>query len=86
MPNNPAIPGLGSESRIGGATPLPDAATPEDHAESYYLAWLDALEAILDDRGLAEADLVRDMAETWRRAARATPHGTPILYEAGLSR
>ena len=67
----------------GGAT-LPDAATPEDHAEDYYLHWLDALEEMLTTKGLAGADLIREMAETWRRAALNTPHGTPILYEAGL--
>ncbi|WP_375175604.1 nitrile hydratase accessory protein [Pseudooceanicola sp.] len=72
-------------ARIGSAAPLPDAATPEDHAEDYYLTWLDTLEAVLTERGMAEAAVIREMAETWRRAARATPHGTPIRYEAGLT-
>ncbi|WP_136634553.1 nitrile hydratase accessory protein [Pseudooceanicola onchidii] len=71
--------------RVGGTAPLPDAATTADHAEVYYLAWLDALQAILGDKGLAEAALIGEMAEVWRRAALATPHGTPILYEAGLT-
>ena len=70
-------------ARIGDR-PAPDAATPEDHAEVYYLAWLDALEQIVTDRQLADAAIIAEMAETWRRAALATPHGTPILYEAGL--
>jgi nitrile hydratase accessory protein len=72
-------------SRIAGATDLPDAATPEDHAEDYYLTWLDTLEAVLTERGMAEAATIREMAEIWRRAALATPHGTPIRYEAGLT-
>ena len=72
-------------ARIGGATALPDAATAEDHAEDYYLSWLAALEDIVTLKGMGEADTIREMAETWRRAARATPHGTPILYEAGLT-
>lgn len=72
-------------ARIAGAPALPDAATPESHAEDYYLTWLDALEEMLTTKGMAEAATIREMAETWRRAALATPHGTPILYEAGLT-
>ena len=40
--------------------------------------WSDALVALLDAKGLAGADEVRAVAEAWRRAAEATPHGTPI--------
>ena len=71
--------------RIGGAAPLPDAATAEEHAEDYYLSWLAALEDILTAKGFAEAEVIRDMAATWQRAALNTPHGTPIQYEAGLT-
>lgn len=72
-------------ARIGGAAALPDAASSAAHAEGYYLCWLDALEDILTAKGMAEAAMIGEMAATWRRAARATPHGTPIRYEAGLS-
>lgn len=72
-------------ARIGDARALPDAATPEDHATDYYLSWLAALEDIVTRTGMAEAETIREMAETWRRAALATPHGTPIRYEAGLT-
>lgn len=66
-----------------GAAPLPQRDTPEDHATRYYLDWLAALEDLLAAKGLAEADMIGEMALTWQRAARATPHGTPILYETG---
>lgn len=71
-------------ARIHGAPRMPDAASSAEHAEGYYLAWLGALEQMLTDRDIAGAETLREMAETWRRAALATPHGTPILYEAGL--
>ena len=54
---------------------------PEDAAEAdaYYLAWLSALEALLAEKGVVgEAErLEREAA--WDRAAKATPHGAPIL-------
>lgn len=71
-------------THIAGATDLPGGATPAEHAEAYYRCWLVALSDLLDRKALAEAALVRDMAETWQRAARATPHGTPIRFEAGV--
>ena len=59
----------------------PAAGDPED---AYYAAWLTALERLLADKGLvAEAELRRCVA-AWDRAARATPHGQPIVLEAGL--
>jgi nitrile hydratase accessory protein len=70
-------------ARIGEQT-APDTTTSDDHAEVYYLAWLEALVDIVTERQMAEASTIVEMAETWRRAARATPHGTPIRYEAGL--
>jgi nitrile hydratase accessory protein len=59
----------------------PAAGDPED---AYYAAWLIALERLLAAKGLmAEAEL-RRYAVAWDRAARATPHGQPIVLEAGL--
>jgi nitrile hydratase accessory protein len=59
----------------------PTAGDPED---AYYAAWLTALERLLAEKGLvAEAEL-RRCAAAWERAARTTPHGQPIVLEAGL--
>jgi len=69
---------------IAGATDLPDQASGADHADHYFQTWLIALSDLLDQKGLAEAAQVREMAEVWQRAAHATPHGTPIRYDAGL--
>lgn len=69
---------------IAGATDLPDGAEGAAHVEDYFQTWLAALSDLLDQKGLAEAAQIRQMAEVWHRAAQATPHGTPIRYEAGL--
>lgn len=47
----------------------------------YYAHWLAALEALLAEKGLAAPDAVSARADAWRRAAEATPHGTPIRLE-----
>lgn len=69
--------------RIKTAPPLAHQASPQDHADDYYRAWLAALSDLLEVKGIAGSETVRDMARTWQRAAHATPHGTPIIYEAG---
>ncbi|WP_407492069.1 nitrile hydratase accessory protein [Pseudooceanicola sp. MF1-13] len=69
---------------IAGATDVPDGSDGAAHIDAYFQTWLTALSDLLDQKGLAEADAVRQMADVWRRAAHATPHGTPIRYEAGL--
>ena len=53
----------------------PEAA--RDGSDHWH-GWLDALTGLLDAKGLAGADAVRDTARAWRRAAEATPHGAPI--------
>jgi len=47
----------------------------------YFVRWLEALEALLAERGLAAPEEVATLAAAWRRAARATPHGQPIRLE-----
>lgn len=47
----------------------------------YFDAWVEALSALLAEKGVAEADQLLDLQKSWQRAAEATPHGTPILIE-----
>lgn len=56
----------------------------QEHAEAYFTAWLKALEGLLAASRIVSAEIVEETARTWQRAAEATPHGTPIRYEAGL--
>ena len=56
------------------------AAGPD---EPYFQAWLRALEKILIAKGVASSGELHDLAEAWRTAAEATPHGRPIVLGAG---
>jgi nitrile hydratase accessory protein len=55
------------------------AAGPD---EPYFQAWLRALEKILIAKGVASGGELHDLAEAWRAAAEATPHGRPIVLGA----
>ena len=53
-----------------------------EDGSDYWDHWLAALEKLAAARtDTAQSDLVA-LAERWQRAARATPHGTPITLEA----
>ncbi len=54
------------------------AAHPE---RPYYESWLAALELITEGHGAMTGAERRARIAAWERAARATPHGEPILLE-----
>jgi len=60
------------------AAPPPDTTAAEAGAETYFNAWLAALEELLAARRLAGDAEISRMAAAWQAAARATPHGQPI--------
>ena len=49
--------------------------------DGYYQFWLKALEQLVAEKGLVAASMLATRKEQWRRAAHATPHGSPILLE-----
>lgn len=49
-----------------------------DVGDTYYQHWLTALEALIVEKGVSSTGALQDRAEAWDRAARATPHGSPI--------
>lgn len=55
------------------------AAGENDSVENYYLHWLAALEAILDEKNIVQTDEREACKSAWDKAARATPHGSPII-------
>lgn len=61
---------------LGRTLHAPDAA--EDGSD-YYPRFLGALEGLLAEKGLTGTADVDALAASWRRAARATPHGQPII-------
>jgi nitrile hydratase accessory protein len=54
----------------------------EDGDATYFQAWLRALEQILIAKDVTSAPDLIYLAEAWRAAAAATPHGRPIILEA----
>jgi nitrile hydratase accessory protein len=62
------------------------AAGPQEAGnEAYFQGWLRALEKLLIARGVASADDLHELAEDWRAAAAATPHGQPIVLGRAYS-
>jgi nitrile hydratase accessory protein len=55
------------------------AAGPADRGERYYEHWLAALEKLADRKGLTFAAERQARRDAWEKAARATPHGEPIV-------
>lgn len=47
--------------------------------ESYYECWLAALEVLVERKGLTSSSERARRVDEWDRAARATPHGQPIV-------
>ena len=48
-------------------------------AEGYYDRWLAAFETLLAAKGVAGAGQLAGLKAAWDAAAKATPHGQPIL-------
>lgn len=55
------------------------AAGDPDLGDTYYRHWLTALEQLLIRKGVSNEAALQDCRDAWGRAARATPHGDPIL-------
>ncbi len=58
-------------------------APPESEAVegrgAYYHRWLAALESLVVEKGVVSREALAARAAAWERAARATPHGAPIV-------
>lgn len=50
-----------------------------DDGNSYYGHWLDALETLLQARGLADTATLHALEHAWEDAAERTPHGQPVV-------
>ncbi|MGX9350734.1 nitrile hydratase accessory protein [Shimia sp. W99] len=49
-----------------------------DGGDDYFAAWLETLEAMLRENGMAGADAVEAMRAAWEAAYLNTPHGAPV--------
>ena len=52
-----------------------------DTGETYYQHWLCALEQLVIAKGAISRSGLTDLQNAWERAAKATPHGQPIVLE-----
>ena len=57
------------------------AAGDPDTGETYYRHWLNALERLVADKGVADRTTLTRYRDAWERAAGATPHGEPIVLK-----
>lgn len=55
------------------------SAGDPDLGLTYYHHWLNALEHLVVEKGVATPTSMQDMTRAWEAAARATPHGQPIV-------
>ena len=57
------------------------AAGDPDTGETYYHHWLNALERLVAEKGVADRPTLTRYRDAWERAAEATPHGAPIVLK-----
>lgn len=57
------------------------AAGDADLGDTYYHHWLAALEALVAEKGAADAATLARHAQAWGHAAERTPHGQPIVLQ-----
>jgi nitrile hydratase accessory protein len=65
--------------RLAAEIERAQAAGDPDRGDTYYHHWLAALEKAIVEHGLFNADDLAQRHDAWDRAARATPHGEPIV-------
>lgn len=68
-------------SRFGATLKRHGLARDLDGGDDYFAAWLETLESVLDQTGLADTDAVAQMRGAWKRAYLSTPHGMPVVLD-----
>jgi len=63
---------------LGAEIKRAQAAGDPDIGDTYYRHWLNALERLVADKGVADAKALARYHHAWEHAARRTPHGDPI--------
>ena len=65
-------------ARLADEIAAAKARGEDDDGSHYYYYWLAALEKLVAEKQLIEADELATRKDEWDRAARETPHGRPI--------
>ena len=63
---------------LGAEIKRAHVAGDPDTGETYYRHWLAALERIVAETGVTDAETLARYHDAWDHAADRTPHGTPI--------
>lgn len=69
--------------QLGAEIARKTASSGQADNESYYQCWLAALEKIALKKKLVASDQLGLRKEQWRQAYLHTPHGKPVLLDAG---
>jgi nitrile hydratase accessory protein len=64
---------------LGAEIAAAQSSGDADLGDRYYRHWLKALERLVVAKGAASKDRLEETKEAWDRAAKATPHGQPIV-------
>ena len=54
-----------------------------DGGEDYFNAWLETLEAFLEEMQMADGPSVNALRDAWEAAYLSTPHGEPVHLKSG---
>lgn len=68
---------------LGAEIKRAHAAGDPDTGETYYRHWLNALERLVQDKGVTDGGTLSRYAHAWEHAAARTPHGEPIVLQPG---
>ncbi len=49
--------------------------------DDYFAAWLETLENVLSELGMAAPDMVETLRAQWETAYLSTPHGAPVTLD-----
>ena len=66
---------------LGAEIKRAQAAGDPDTGETYYRHWLNALERLVAEKGVADATTLARYQQAWDHAADRTPHGQPIVLQ-----
>jgi nitrile hydratase accessory protein len=63
---------------LGAEIKRAQAAGDPDTGDTYYMHWLNTLERLVAEKGLASAETLHRYRDAWDHACDRTPHGKPI--------
>ncbi len=71
---------------LGAALKAAEAEGEADNQETYYNCALAALESLVAEHSDIGLEAMTNMRDDWERAYRATPHGQPVVLDAGSAK